>query len=36
MNIIDSISNETYILVDFNINLSLNDAYIFSEKKHVK
>ena len=32
MNIIDSISNETYVLGNFNINLSLNDAYIFSEK----
>ena len=29
---IDSISNETYILGDFNINLSLNDSYIFSKK----
>ena len=32
MNIIDSISNETYVLGNFNINLSLNDSYIFSEK----
>ena len=32
MNKIDSISNETYILDDFNINLSLNDSYIFSKK----
>ena len=32
MNKIDSISNETYILGDFNINLSLNDSYIFSKK----
>ena len=31
MNKIDSISNETYILGDFNINLSLNDSYIFSK-----
>ena len=29
MNKIDSISNEIYILGDFNINLSLNDFYIF-------
>ena len=28
MNKIDSISNEIYILGDFNINLSLNDSYI--------
>ena len=32
MNKIDSISNETYILGDFNINLSLNDSYIFAKK----
>ena len=32
MNKIDSISNETYILGDFNINLSLTDSYIFSKK----
>ena len=32
MNEIDSISNEIYILGDFNINLSLNDSYIFSKK----
>ena len=32
MNKIDSISNETYILGGFNINLSLNDSYIFSKK----
>ena len=32
MNIIDSISNEFYILDGFNINLSLNDFYIFSKK----
>ena len=32
MNKIDSISNETYILGDFNINLSLNDSHIFSKK----
>ena len=32
MNKIDSISNKTYILGDFNINLSLNDSYIFSKK----
>ena len=31
MNKIDSISNEIYILGDFNINLSLNDSYIFSK-----
>ena len=30
MNKIDSISNEIYILVDFNTTLSLNDSYIFS------
>ena len=30
MNKIDSMSNENYILGDFNINLSLNDSYIFS------
>ena len=35
MNIVDSISNEIYILRDFNIDLSLNDSYIFS-KKHVE
>ena len=29
MNKIDSISNEIYILGDFNINLPLNDSYIF-------
>ena len=29
---IDSISNETYILGDFNINFSLNDSYVFSKK----
>ena len=32
MNKIDSISNEIYILGDFNINFSLNDSYIFSKK----
>ena len=32
MNKIDSVSNETYILGDFNINLSLNYSYIFSKK----
>ena len=32
MNKIDSISKETYILGNFNINLSLNDSYIFSKK----
>ena len=32
LNKIDSISNETYILGDFSINLSLNDSYIFSKK----
>ena len=32
MNKIDSISNEIYILGDFNINLFLNDSYIFSQK----
>ena len=32
MNKNDSINNETYILGDFNINLSLNDSYIFSKK----
>ena len=32
MNKIGSISNESYILGDFNINLSLNDSYIFSKK----
>ena len=36
MNKIDSISNEIYILGDSNINLSLNDSYIFSKKEHVK
>ena len=36
MNKIDSISNETYILGDVNINLSLNDSYIFSKKDYVK
>ena len=29
LNKTDSISNETYILGNFNINLSLNDSYIF-------
>ena len=29
---IDSISNEIYILGDFNINLILNDSYIFSKE----
>ena len=33
MNKIDSISNEIYILGDFNINLTLNDSNIFSNKK---
>ena len=33
MNKIDSISNKIYILGDVNINLSLNDSYIFSKKK---
>ena len=32
MNEIDSISNEIYVLGDFNINLSLNDSYISSKK----
>ena len=32
MNKIDSISNETYILGDCNINLSLNGSYIYSKK----
>ena len=32
MNKINSISNETYVLGDFNINLSLNDSYIFLKK----
>ena len=32
MNKIDSISNEIYILGDFNINFSLNDSYIFTKK----
>ena len=32
LNKIDSISNETYIHGNFNINLSLNDSYIFSKK----
>ena len=32
VNKIDSISNEIYILGDFNIKLPLNDAYIFSKK----
>ena len=35
MNKIDSISNKIYILGDFNINLSLNDSYMFS-KNYVK
>ena len=35
MNKVDSISNEIYILRDFNIDLSLNDSYIFP-KKHVE
>ena len=29
----DSISNKIYIFGDFNINLYLNDSYIFSKKK---
>ena len=33
INKIDSISNEIYILGNFNINLTLNDSYIFSKKK---
>ena len=32
MNKIDSISNEIYIFGDFNINLCLNNSYIFSKK----
>ena len=32
MNKIDSISSKTYILGNFNINLSLNESYIFSKK----
>ena len=32
MNKIDSISNEIYIFGSFNINLFLNDSYIFSKK----
>ena len=32
MNKIDSISNKIYILGNFNINLSLNNSYIFSKK----
>ena len=32
MNKIDSISDEIYIPGDFNVNLSLNDSYIFSKK----
>ena len=36
MNKVDSISNEIYILGNFNINLSLNDSYIFSKKKYGK
>ena len=36
MNKIDSISNETYILGDFNIDLSLNDSHIFLKKRYVK
>ena len=35
MNKFDSISNEIYILGDFNINLSLNHSYIFSKKDMV-
>ena len=34
MNKIDSISNKIYILSGFNINLSLNDSYIFSKNKN--
>ena len=36
MNKIDSISNQIYSLSDFNINLSLNYSYVFSQKKNVK
>ena len=36
MNKIDSVGNKTYILGDFNINLSLNDSYIFSKKDMLK
>ena len=32
MSKIDSVNNETYILVDFNINLYLNDSYILAKK----
>ena len=32
MNKIDSISNNIYILGNFNINLSINNSYIFSKK----
>ena len=35
MNKTDSISNEIYILGDFNINLSLNDSY-FLQKSRLK
>ena len=31
MDKINSINNKSYILGDFNINLSLNDSYIFSK-----
>ena len=35
MNKINSINNEIYILDGFDINLSLNDSFILSKKKHV-
>ena len=34
MNKINSVDNEIYIIVDFNINLFLNDSYVF-EKKNI-
>ena len=34
MNKINSVDNEIYIVVDFNINLLLNDSYVF-EKKNI-
>ena len=32
MNEIDSVNNKIYVLVDFNINLYINDSYIFAKK----
>ena len=36
MNKINSVDNEIYILGDFNINLFLNDSYVWKKKKNLK